>query len=523
VFPENWLFDTCQAEYTLTGVKNNDLTYLTGEYTPEYFGYDAEVNALGGAHKLRDKKKLMDYGANDVAVLWPIRKKQYKMLAKRNCLDYYENIMMPANRVLTKMSLRGVAYDLKKIMEVDVEYAEKADKALQEVLQLESVKECEAKFNQQFNPRSYPMVSWLLLKYYNLPVIKTTKTSDENPSVGKVEMERYAEDYNNEYCEKMLKYRSIQTIRNNFLSGVIPKLTMENDVPIGHTTYSLHATATGRPNSKNPNLLNIPRDKNVKRCIVARPGYTFVYSDEAQLEVRVSSVIYNEPKLIEISNDFSKDIHSALTAEMFGYKYEEVYDNYKKGDVFFTELRVTGKTIQFGILYGMGPSKLAYQLQIPQEDAKEHIATYFKRFNKLKENIDLTKQDVLENGYVDNYFNFRRVWPDDIRLSDDQGVVQAMIREAVNFKIQSVGFVLLELAMIKIDELLEKYRIDAALVLQVYDSVVVEARDNQVKEVAKIVKDVMQSVNESYENINRVKLKSDTEFGPNLADLEKIA
>ncbi|MBU2249519.1 MAG: hypothetical protein KKD77_22420 [Gammaproteobacteria bacterium] len=518
---EHWTFDTCQAQFCLTGVKNNDLTYLVGEYCPEYFGYDAEVNALGGAHKLRDKKKLMDYGSNDVAVLFPIMKKQYKLMAKRDCLHLYENIMMPTIKILTKMSARGVMYDIPKVLEVDKEYAAKSQSALDAVLELESVKKCQERFNQPFNPRSYPMVAWLMLKYYDMPVLKMTKNKNNtsNPSIGKEEMQRYAEEYDNEYCEKMLKYRSIETVRNNFLSGALPKLVDG----IAHTSYSLHSTAGGRPNSKNPNLLNVPRDKNVKRCLISRPGYQFVISDEAQLEVRVASVVYDEPKLIKISNDFSKDIHSAITAVAFGQEYDEVYNNYKKGDLYFTELRVKGKTIQFGVLYQMGPKKLAYQLKIPKEDATQFIADYYLRFDNLRKNIDLVKYLIQEQGYVDNYFNFRRAWPYDVLHNEDEGVVQEALRQGVNHQVQSVAWNLLELALIEIDKQLDKYHLDAYLVMQVYDSIIVEVADRHVNDVVKVVKEVMQNVNEPYENINRVRLKSDVEVGINQADLEKVA
>jgi DNA polymerase-1 len=514
VFPESWLFDTCLAEYTLSGVKDNDLTTLTALYAPEYFGYDAEVNRLGGAHNVKDFKQLCEYGANDTAVLFPIRRKQYKQMVKRNVLNLYESIILPANKILTKMSVRGVEYDIPYLMNIDSKWKGEGEKALNEVRELESVKKCEEHFNQSFNPRSYEMVKWLLIDYYRLPVLKETKKG--NASIGKEEMKRYTEDFDNEYCLAMEKYRSIQNVRDNFLSGALPKLVDG----VAHTTYSLHATSSGRPNSRDPNLLNIPRNKEIKRCIKARDGYLFVASDEGQLEVRLSAVIYNEPRLIDICNDLEKDIHSNITATAFNYKYEEVYENYKKGDTFFTELRVKGKGVQFGTIYQIGARKLAYQLKISEEDAANFISEYYERFPDLRKNIDRTIDEIMRQRYVDNYFLFRRSWPN-VDMKDD-GAVQKMQREGINHKIQSLGWNFLELAMIQIDEQFRHFNLDAHLVMQVYDSVIVEVKKEQVNDAAKIVKEIMENVNQPYENVNRVRFKSDVECGINLADTEKI-
>jgi len=510
ILPRKWEFDTCLAEYILTGMKDNNLNYLVSKYVPEYLGYWEEVKQAGGAHKVTDKEVLYQYGANDVGVLYPIRKKQFKRIISEKYDWVYENLMMPTNYILTKMALHGVKYDIDEVKRVDKIYKQKAEKAWKKVQSLDGVKATEKKFGREFNPRSPLMLKYLLLDYYELPILKYTKKN--NPSISKDEMKIYARKYKNPYCRAMTNYRSLQGVRANFLSGVLPKLIDG----IAHTKYSLHNTATGRPTSENPNLQNIPREKDIKRCIIARDGNKFICADYSQLEVRISSVVYNEPRLIEICNDFSKDIHCRITAQAFNRDYDEIYTGYDNGDPKITELRVRGKAVQFGVIYQEGPYSLAYDLGISVKKAKEFIDSYYENFPDLKKNIQLTIKKVINDGYLKNYFGFCRRWK-------DHGVKDYNThREAVNFLVQSLAWNILQLALIQINKELESKKVKSRLVMQVYDSIVIESPDEEIDEMIPIMKQIMEDVNKPFDRLNKVKLKVDIEVGNNLADLKKI-
>jgi len=514
IFVENWEDDNCLAEYTISGLKDNDLNFLVGKYVPQYYGYWENV-PKGGAHLIQNKKDLYDYGSSDIGVLPLILKKQTKALYKTKQYDFYKNILLPCNKVLTKMSLRGIKIDLDHLYKIDEKYRKRAEKAEFIAKTLSGIKETEAKFNKEFNHRSTPMLRWLLLNYYKLPVLQRTKSSssypDGQPKIAQKEMEEYAVKHKNKYCKTMLNYRSLQAIRKNFLSGIVPKLQKD----IAHTTYSLHATTSGRPNSREPNLLNVPREKDIKKCYIARDGYKFVYGDEAQLEVRTSAVVYREPKLIEICNDLSKDIHSSITAKAFNRNYEEIYNGYKNDDVDITELRVKGKAVQFGVIYQQQAESLGYSLGISTKQAQKFIDDYFKNFPSLYDNIEKTKKRIIEYGFLYNYFRFKREWKN--HKAEDHGT----LREGVNFLIQSLAFNLIQIAMIKIDNILTERKMRSALVLQVYDSIIVEAIEEEVDEVVFIMKDIMENVNKPYDGINDVLLSVDIATGYNLADLKK--
>ncbi len=529
IYPKLWEFDTCLAEYILTGFKANDLDFLTDKYAPESMGYSDEVKRAGGAHKILDKKKLLQYAADDSGVMHKIKRKQRKALMKQKCMwnDFtaewcYKNLTLPCNEVLTRMSIRGLQYNTEKLQAIDEKYAKRGRRAMMKAKALEGVKACEKAFRQTFNPRSTLHIRWLMLEYYKLPVLKTT--DHNNPSIGKDEMKIYAKDKDgvkgNEYCKIMVKYRSIQNIRNNFLSGVLPKL--RNGV--AHTDFSLHGTASGRPTSKDPNVLNIPDDDDIRSCIHPRDGYVFVYSDLSQIEVREAAVIYNEPKLIEYCNTAGKDFHCMTTANMFNLDYDEVYKWYRESEAGSKDKRAikmhaqrsAAKTVTFGILYQMGPDELAYRLGITKKKAEEFIRKYFEGFPNLQENIEKIKAFVIKNGYVDTWFGFRRQWQfHDKKEHNTQ-------REAVNHPIQGTAWNILEKILIDVDGYLVDNNFQSKLIWQNYDSICVEAKEDEVDDIAPKMQSIMESVQEPFETLNRVQIKADIKKGYSLGHLEQI-
>ena len=205
-----------------------------------------------------------------------------------------------------------------------------------------------------------------------------------------------------------------------------------------------------------------------------------------------------------------------VTAKVYNVTYDTVYDeqNKKVRSDWEDKRRIT-KAISFGVLYGEGPQKLAYTLGITVKKAEKFIEQHYEGFPSLKENIEKTKELVIKQGYLDNYFGFRRRWQ--FHSEEDHST----LREAVNFLVQSLAWNLIQLAMIRVDRELKERGLKSRLVLQVYDSLVVEALNEEVPEVAFIIKNAMENVNKPYDNINRVLLKSDIEIGLNLAELEK--
>lgn len=505
IFPEKWGHDTCLAEFLLSGMKDNDLTFLTGKYVNESFGYDDEIISSGGAHKVKDLSKLRQYAADDVGVLFPIKKKQYKKLCKNNQDWLLNNITIPCNKVLTKMSIRGVQYDIDQLWKIDTKYKKKAEKVLNKAMILPGIKECQNHFRRTFNPKSSQMIKWLMLEYYQLPVLKTTDKG--NPSIGKGEMKIYAEKHHNKYAKIMELYRSYEGIRSSFLSGVLPHLVKN----VAHTRYSLHAAATGRPVSSDPNLQNIPRDKDVKSVFKARPGYIFLYSDLSQIEVRVAAMLSQDPTLMEACQ--KDDFHSTIASKLLGIPYDEFYHKVKiEKDLYYKELRNVYKSIGFGVLYGMSEYGLSYSLNISVEEAKEFIDKYFAGMPRVKQFMEKVKENVIRYGWSETYFGFKRYFfkhsPDDL----------SSIREGQNHPVQGTAWNLMQLILIEVDKYLEPFK--SKLIMQTYDSLVVEAKEEELDTIAPNVINIMTSINKPFELLNTVDIKTDPEVGYNLRDLE---
>ena len=163
----------------------------------------------------------------------------------------------------------------------------------------------------------------------------------------------------------------------------------------------------------------------------------------------------------------------------------------------------------------MGADALAYALGISVKEAQEFIDEYYRNFPDLASNIEKAKQFLIKNGYLTNYFGFTRTWK--YHTEEDHG----SLREGVNHLVQSPAWNIVQLAMIQIDEEFTKQKMESELILQRYDAIIAEAVDDEVDEVARIMKDKMINVIKPYEGLNRVLLNTDIEIGKNLADLEK--
>jgi len=430
----------------------------------------------------------------------------------------YKNLTLPCNDVLSRMSLQGLTYDVEKLKAVDEKYAKKGRRALMKAMTLDGVLATQKHFKQRFNPRSSRHIKWMILNHYQLPVLATTK--HDNPSVGKNELKIYAEKHHNEYALIMEKYRSIQNIRDNFLGGVIPKL----QDGVAHTDFSLHGTASGRPISKDPNILNLPDEDDIRSCIIAPRGYIFVYSDLSQIEVREASVIYKEPKLIEYCNTTGADFHCLTTSNMFNIPYDEVFKWYRayengskdKRAKEMHDKRSAAKTITFGILYQMGAETLAYRLGITKKKAEEFIAQYFAGFPDLEENIEKVKWFINKNGYIDTWFGFRRSWQ---FYGEDEHKAQ---REGVNHPIQGTAWNIMEKILIETDDYLVQSNMVARLCWQNYDSLTVLARKEEVDDIAPKMQEIMQTVQNEYPVLNEVNILADIKTGYDLANLKKI-
>ncbi len=233
-----------------------------------------------------------------------------------------------------------------------------------------------------------------------------------------------------------------------------------------HTSFHPTGAATGRLSSSDPNLQNIPvrteEGRKIRAAFVPEPGWTLVSADYSQVELRVMAQISGDPDL-RATFERGEDIHRLTASRIFNTPYDAVTSDQRRA----------AKTINFGILYGMGPQRLARDLSIPQARAKELIESYFGRFPRIREYMDGTIAGAERAGYVSTLFGRIRRFPDLVSTSRYQR--QLAVRAAVNSTIQGTAADLMKIAMVRLHRAIAAAGLRARILIQVHDELVLEA------------------------------------------------
>ncbi|RMD83915.1 MAG: hypothetical protein D6808_07910 [Candidatus Dadabacteria bacterium] len=250
-----------------------------------------------------------------------------------------------------------------------------------------------------------------------------------------------------------------------------------------HTSFNQTVTGTGRLSSSDPNLQNIPirteDGRRIRSAFIAPPGRCFIVADYSQVELRILAHMSGDENLIEAFKK-GEDIHAKTAREILGIP---------EGEPLKPEERRMGKTINFGIIYGMSGFRLSRELGIPVSVANEYIDSYFRRYPKVREYFDKVAESARRDGYVTTLFGRRRNISDIDTTGRDRDFV---MRAAINAPIQGTAADIIKLAMVKIDRDIRS--LPADMVLQVHDELVLECDLEAREEVAKIVEEDMVSV-----------------------------
>jgi DNA polymerase-1 len=313
----------------------------------------------------------------------------------------------------------------------------------------------------------------VLYEKLQLPVLKKTKTgpsTDADVLAGLAELGFTTPTL-------LLEYRELAKLRSTYVD-VLPTRVNPATGRI-HTTFNQAGAATGRLSSAEPNLQNIPvrtrRGEEIRRCFVAPPGARLIVADYSQIELRVLAHLSGDEAFIAAFRR-GGDIHRETAALIF---------NTAPADV-TPEMRARAKTINFATIYGQGAFSLSRQLGIPQDEARDFIATYFTRFAGVRRFLDETVERARAAGYVETIFGRRRYIPE---LQDRNRSVQAFgERTAMNSPMQGSAADLIKVAMIRLAEALRAGGYRAAMLLQVHDELVLEAPQEEVDAVRQLVR-----------------------------------
>jgi DNA polymerase-1 len=323
-----------------------------------------------------------------------------------------------------------------------------------------------------------------------------------------VTLQRLQEDTKHPIVDSIIEYREISKLKSTYVDA-LPELINSHTGRL-HTSYNQTGTTTGRLSSSNPNLQNIPirseLGREVRRAFIAPEGRLLLAVDYSQIELRVLAHVTGEETLLEAFAQ-DQDIHAATASAVFGIPLEAV--TYQQRDF--------AKRVNFGILYGMGPFRLARDSDLTLAEATDFIERYFKRLPKVNEYIQSTRQRVPQTGFVETLLGRRRYFNALQSTQTSRNVIEAELRAAVNMPIQGTAADIMKQSMIDVHQALTSEKADALMILQVHDELVFEVPEDDAQRICDLVINVMQSAYKL-----DVPLKANAQFGKNWRDMQKL-
>ena len=425
------------------------------------------------------------YMAERAEIAWRAQQILEPALDEAEVRDVLRDIELPLIPVLARIELNGLEVDLNKLQDLNVRFRDELEK-------LEAT--CFEAAGKEFNIGSPKQLRTILFDELGLKVTKTTKTG---PSTDHAALEAIADDH--PLPQAVIEHRTIQKLQNTYVEA-LPKMRVASSGRI-HTQLNQTTAATGRLSSNEPNLQNIPirtsLGRELRKAFVAQKGRVLISVDYSQIELRVLAHLSDDEVLVRAFEDRA-DVHARTASALFQIPPEEVS----------REQRTQAKAVNFGVLYGMGPVRLARELKIPRRTASQFVKDYFDRQPGVRKYIDDILEVARTEGAVRTLLGRRRRVTD--INTENRAARSAAERVAINTPIQGTAADLMKMAMLRVDALLRDAYPDARLLLQVHDELLVEALADDAQEIATAVQDAMQRVYPL-----KVPLEASAHFGQN--------
>jgi DNA polymerase-1 len=413
------------------------------------------IEALIGKGKVQKSfaavpvKDAATYSGEDAVIPLRLMEKFRPILEERNQEELFETMEMPLVTVLAELEWRGVNIDAQLLSGLSSEYSGKLELICREIY---------AMAGQEFNLNSPKQIADIFFNKLGMPKSKKTKTG---LSTDVDALEKLAPDF--PIASKLLEYRELQKLLSTYIDA-LPQLVNATSGRL-HSSFNQTVTATGRLSSTNPNLQNIPVrtdiGRRIREAFVVPKGYTLIAADYSQIELRLLAHLSGDERLIE-AFEHDMDIHTQTAAAIYGIFPEMVTP----------EMRRSAKTINFGLMYGMGPINLSRQLRISFKQAQTFIDTYFQQFPSIRAYMDSCIEKARATGYCDTMFGRRRYLPE--INADSRMVREAAERTAINTPVQGAAADIIKIAMVEIHKELPHAYAHAFMLLQVHDELIFE-------------------------------------------------
>lgn len=434
--------------------------YLLNSQSSEY---TAENLCL--SYKCLYRSDMGEYA--DLSSLPALSENLKKQLEMTEMTKLFDDIEMPLCEVLASMEFYGVKADAEGIKAFGEDLKIKIDELTSHIYMYAG---------KEFNIASTKQLGEVLFEDLGLPAKKKTKSGySTNADVLESLMDKHP------IVPLIVEYRTLTKLNSTYVDGLLKLIHPDGRV---HSVFKQTETRTGRISSTEPNMQNIPVRKeigrNMRKFFVAEDGYTLLDADYSQIELRVLASVCGDKNMQEAFSE-GRDIHTSTAAQVFDIPEDFVTP----------EMRSAAKAVNFGIIYGIGAFSLSKDIGVTVAEAKRYIKNYLDNFPKVSEFMDKTVDDGIKNGYVTTLFGRRRYIPE---LSASNKVLQAFgKRAAMNAPIQGAAADIIKIAMVRVYKKLREEDLDARLILQVHDELIIEAAEKDKDRAEKILKDEMEN------------------------------
>ena len=380
------------------------------------------------------------------------------------------DVEFPLSLVLAEMEHIGFLVN-KEALE---EYGEKLDKAIKSRQQtIYEIAECE------FNINSPKQLGEVLFEKMQLPAPKKTKSGYSTDAETLEKLRMYTP-----IIDEILEYRSVAKLKSTYADGLLSAIGSDGRL---HTNFKQALTLTGRLSSADPNLQNIPiktaEGREIRKVFIPEEGKVLIDADYSQIELRVMAAISGDENMISTYKN-GEDIHTSTACQVFGVSPENVT----------TDLRKKAKAINFGIIYGISDFSLAGDMKVTKKEAGEYIAKYFEKYPDVDAYLKNVKAKAYEDGFVTTLYGRRRFIPE----LKSRIYMQRMFGErvAMNAPIQGTAADIIKIAMIRVHKALKDEGLDAKLILQVHDELIIESSKEDAEKAKEIlVREMENAVN----------------------------
>ena len=405
-------------------------------------------------------------GALRVYVIGKLLDTTLEKLNEIDAVDLFNNIEMPLVEILGSMQYEGMYVDREALKSFGDELKAQIEKLTAEIYKLAG---------EEFNINSHQQLGKILFEKLGLPAKKKTK-SGYSTDVDVLEKIRFSHPI----VAKVLEYRTLTKLNSTYVEGLIQYINPKDEKI--HSYFHQTITATGRISSTEPNLQNIPTraelGKNIRKAFKPKDGNVYIDADYSQIELRVLAHISQDENMLEAFRH-GEDIHKQAASKVLNIPIEEVTK----------EQRSSAKAVNFGIVYGISDYGLANQLGVSNKEAKEYISQYLEKYSGIKHFMDDIVESAKAKGYVETLFHRRRYVPE--LKSNNYMVRQFGSRIAMNTPIQGTAADIMKLAMRNVYRELKESNLNAKIILQIHDELLIEVSKEDKEKAKDILKKCM--------------------------------